>query len=280
MSADIFSYKTVKPFESLGLTGNFWNVHLDILTATWIAMGCLLMLSLLGRYVINRKQGLVSVAYQNAISFFVGLCKDSFPVFNYKYFAFITSLFFFTLFCCLVGVLPFVEEATRDINTTLAVALTSFLYVQRQKIKAHGLWGYLKEFTDPFILMLPIHLIGELSKIASMSFRLFGNILGGSVILTMLIEILSKYKGLFLPFMAITVVIACIFSLPPLAKKIPFVSKFSSLLVLVLFLITWVQIAFGIIEGVIQSLVVTMLTATYLSIGTTEEPTHEHKEAT
>jgi F-type H+-transporting ATPase subunit a len=281
MSADIFSYKAVKPFEALGLTGNFWTIHLDILTATWIAMGWLLALALLGRYLINRKQGLTSLAYQSVVSLFVGLCEESFPTFNYNYFAFISSIFFFTLFCCLVGVIPFVEEATRDINTTVAIACTSFLYVQIQQIKVHGFLGYLKEFTQPFIIMLPMHVIGELSKIASMSFRLFGNILGGSVILAMLIELLGKYKTIFLPFMIATITIAGLFAIPAIAKKIPFLSKFSSLLVFMLFLITWVQVLFGIVEGVIQSFVLTMLTVTYLSIGTTtEEMTHEHKEAT
>ena len=38
MSADIFSYKVIKPLQTIGLTSSFWNIHIDTLIATWIAM--------------------------------------------------------------------------------------------------------------------------------------------------------------------------------------------------------------------------------------------------
>jgi F-type H+-transporting ATPase subunit a len=271
MSVEIFNYHAIKPFESLGLTNNFWTIHIDILMATWIAMGIILCLALLGRYYLTKESNPIAVGYEQVISMFLGLCKDSFSPFNYYYFAFITSIFFFTFFSCLVGIIPFVEEATRDMNTTLAIGLTSFLYVQYQKINVHGIWGYLKEFAEPFFPLVPIHIVGELSKIASMSFRLFGNILGGGVILTMVIELLNVYKIPFMGFMVVTLLLLLLISTVATPEKFPRLNKITHFCLNVLFIISWFQITLGIAEGLIQSFVITMLTLTYLAIGTQSE---------
>lgn len=278
MSAGIFSYHTAQPFKVFGLEGDFWLVHIDILIATWIAMGCILLLILLGRYCLHSKRTLIALGYEKTILIFMDLCKESFGSFNYYYFAFIATIFFFTFFCCLVGVIPFVEEATRDINTTLALALTSFFYVQYQKIKVHGIKGFLREFIEPFAIMLPLHIVGELSKIASMSFRLFGNILGGGFILVMIIGLLNQYKGAFMIAMAAIILLHIgVRTIPRLSESVV-LKTVSTILSNALFIIAWVQLALGIFEGMIQSFVLTMLTITYLAIGTQHESPHEQKE--
>ncbi len=275
MSVEIFNYHAIKPFKNLGLTSDFWTVHIDILMATWIAMAIMLVLALIGRHYLTKESNPVVVGYEQIISMFLGLCKESFNPFNYYYFAFVTSIFFFTFFCCLVGIIPFVEEATRDMNTTLAIGLTSFLYVQYQKINVHGLWGYMKEFAEPFFPLVPIHIVGELSKIASMSFRLFGNILGGGVILTMVIELLNTYKIPFMGFMVVTLILLLVVSTVATSAKFPRLNKITHFCLNVLFIISWFQITLGIAEGLIQSFVITMLTLTYLAIGTQVDPSHE-----
>jgi F-type H+-transporting ATPase subunit a len=281
MSADIFDYVTRYPLKKIGLEGDFWGINIDILIATWVAMGIMLVLILIGRHYLNRGPNLVSMCFEQTISIFSDLCKESLPSFNYHYFAFIASIFFFTFFCCLVGILPFLKEATKDLNTTLAIGLTSFLYVQYQKINVHGVGGYLKEFAEPFFLLIPIHIVGELSKIASMSFRLFGNILGGAVILDMVRDdLFGRYKIGFMIFTVFVVIFSWVTSLEKIGPAFPRLTKISSTLLSILFLFSWLQIGLGIGEGLIQSFVVTMLTLTYLAIGTYQEPTHEHKEAT
>lgn len=279
MSVDIFSYHTVRPFKYFGLTGDFWTVHSDILMATWVAMGCLLFFVILGRYYLNRDANIISAAYEKIILLFMDLCKDSFKPFNYNYFVFVASIFFFTAFCCFVGVLPFVEEATKDINTTFALALTSFFYIQYQKIRVHGVLGYLKEFTEPFFVLVPIHIIGELSKIASMSFRLFGNILGGGVILMMIIELLNAHKVPFLIVMGTIIFFYISVRNIPWTAQIPMLNKVATFSLNALFLIAWLQLFLGIFEGMIQSFVLTMLTLTYLAIGTQPDPSHDQKDA-
>ena len=67
-----------------------------------------------------------------------------------------------------------------------------------KKLKCMVCLGYLKEFVEPIFVLFPIHVVGELAKIASMSFRLFGNILGGGIIYMMIFELLRGYKGFYL----------------------------------------------------------------------------------
>jgi len=68
---------------------------------------------------------------------------------------------------------------------TLAMALIVVVLVQYLGIRAHGPGGYIKELFTPAFLG-PIHIIGELSRIVSLAFRLFGNIFGGEVLVTMM----------------------------------------------------------------------------------------------
>lgn len=280
MSFDIFDHKVIHPLAYIGLKNSFWELNLDTLEATWLGMILLTALALFGRHCLRNNKTRIVAGYQTVIGLFIRLCVDSFGYLQYNYFALISSLFFFTAICCLVGIIPHVEEATRDINTTFALGLTSFLYVQYQKIRVHSIRGYLQEFTEPFIALAPIHVIGELAKVASMSFRLFGNILGDSVILFMIIQLVALAKEEFLIFMTCTLLLAYITRLVFVREKVPFVAKLSSITLNILFIVTWTQLVLGIVTGMIQSFVITMLTTTYLAMGTTSDhhETDEHKE--
>jgi F-type H+-transporting ATPase subunit a len=274
-SGGIFHYETIEPFRFFGLTGKFWHVHIDTLIATWVAMGIIFALVLLSRRFIKNETSLISVSLQQFVQFFVTLCKDSFQHFEYNYFAFVATIFLFTFMLCFVGVIPFVEEATRDLNTTVALACCSFFYIQFHKIKTHGIGGFLKEFIEPFFVMAPIHIVGELSKIASMSFRLFGNILGGAVILSMTLQLFESFSIYFLPALAIVFAGYLITKRQRVSEALPLVSKIFSFAFSLFLLLAWMQLFLGVFEGMIQAFVLTMLTTTYLGIGTFHE---EHEK--
>ena len=105
-------------------------------------------------------------------------------------FFFVVTIFLFIVGSGLTGLLPYVGEATQDLNTTFALGISSFCFSQYQGIKAHGL-SHFKEFLQPLFLLLPLNVIGELAKAASMSFRLFGNILGGSIMVDLILHFIS-----------------------------------------------------------------------------------------
>lgn len=275
MKHGIFDYYTVTPLKGLGLTASFWTVHLDTLIYTWAAMGILLALAIIGRIYIKRNPNPISLSYEMAIGFFIDLCKDSFGSFNYRYFAFISSLFFFTLFCCLIGLIPFLDESTKDLNTTFALGLCSFLYIQREKIRVFGVWGYIKKFFKPIFLLAPINIIGEVAKVASMAFRLFGNILGGNIIFGMLINLIDQKPVVFGFLGYATIIIGSMWVINK--KKDLQNTAFSRVINIgntILLALVYAQMFFGIFEGLIQAFVLTMLTTTFLAMGTSSQSDH------
>ncbi|MDQ5864788.1 MAG: F0F1 ATP synthase subunit A [Chloroflexota bacterium] len=86
---------------------------------------------------------------------------------------------------------PFLRAANADLNTTLGMAIIAVLVVQIAGIASHGVGGYLKELVTP-IFLAPIHIMGEFSRIISLSFRLFGNIFGGEVLVTVMFVLLGS----------------------------------------------------------------------------------------
>jgi F-type H+-transporting ATPase subunit a len=87
-----------------------------------------------------------------------------------------------------MGMVPFMKSPTAYLQTTLALGICSFCYVQFNVIKDGGFFSWLKHLRgDPwwlFPLMMPLHIMGELIKPISLSARLFGNILGEDKLLT------------------------------------------------------------------------------------------------
>lgn len=272
MKIAIFDYVSTKPFQIFGLTGKFWTVHIDTLLYTWAAMAMLFVIMFLGHRKFQRKGnlGMASMMYEQVVVFFLDLCKESFGVVNYNYFYFVTSLFLFTFSCCVIALVPFLDEATKDLNTTLAISLISFCYVQYQKIKVVGMLGYFKEFMEPIFLLAPINIVGEVAKIASMSFRLFGNILGGGIIFSMIVQVVDNYNYVFLIYMVAVIVLHQVMKRSRLVAQYKPMITLINRLTFILFLLVWAQIFFGIFEGLIQSFVLTMLTITYLATGIAE----------
>jgi F-type H+-transporting ATPase subunit a len=82
---------------------------------------------------------------------------------------------------------PFFRAPNADLNMTIAMALIAVVTVQFFAIRGHGIGNYLKEFVAPPIPFL--HLIGEFSRIISLSARLFGNVFGGEVLLAVIIAL-------------------------------------------------------------------------------------------
>jgi len=89
---------------------------------------------------------------------------------------------YFILLSNLMGFFFFLTPPTSSFQTTLALALTSFVYFNAQGIREHGLGGYLKHFMGPIIwlawLLFPIELVSVCVRLGSLSLRLVGNISG------------------------------------------------------------------------------------------------------
>jgi F-type H+-transporting ATPase subunit a len=88
---------------------------------------------------------------------------------------------------------PFVRPASADLNFTLGLSIVAFVVFVWWGVRINGVGGYLKELVgEPRYmapLMFPIHLISELSRLISLSMRLFGNVFAGEVLLATMIAL-------------------------------------------------------------------------------------------
>lgn len=107
---------------------------------------------------------------------------------GWRFLPFIATIFIYIGVGNLIGVVPGLANPTGDLNTTLGIALVVFLVVQYEGMREYGVWGYIKGYAEPVIFLLPINIIGELAKPISHSFRLFGNIVGGGIIITLIYQ--------------------------------------------------------------------------------------------
>lgn len=101
------------------------------------------------------------------------------------------------------GLSGFLNPPTASLSITLTLAFITWFMIERQAIKTNGLIGFLKSFLEPFPLFLVPNIFGQISPLISMSFRLFGNILSGGIIMTIIYwgcENLSNYILSFINF--------------------------------------------------------------------------------
>ena len=112
------------------------------------------------------------------------------------FFPYIATVFLFILVSNMIGLIPGMFSPTANLNTTLALALCTFICTHAIGIKFHGA-KYIKHFMGPVWwlapLMFPIELIGHLARIMSLSVRLFGNIFGKEMVLAILFGLAGLY---------------------------------------------------------------------------------------
>jgi F-type H+-transporting ATPase subunit a len=234
-----FSLLNVKEYWPLltrfGYNHPFFNLTISTLTATWIVLVLIVLLIVVGRFFLNSKESKVRYVLMSGTQIFMDLCTQTLGSFQYEHFSFVFALFIFILLCNTVSIIPELEEPTSDLSTALALGIISFLYANYYEIKTHGIRAYIKEFFQPFFIMFPLNVVGKLASIISISFRLFGNMLGGAVISNIYVNAVSSHwVGWIVNFTGLNLTMAFFFS---------------------------------IFEGGIQAFVFSMLSLTYLSLG-------------
>ncbi|MGA8854281.1 MAG: F0F1 ATP synthase subunit A [Christiangramia sp.] len=106
-----------------------------------------------------------------------------------KFVGFIGTMFIFIAFANLLIIFPGYEPPTSSLSTTAALAISVFLAVPLFGIEESGVKGYLKTYVQPTFIMLPFNIISELSRTLALAVRLFGNIMSGGLIITILLGI-------------------------------------------------------------------------------------------
>jgi F-type H+-transporting ATPase subunit a len=115
------------------------------------------------------------------------------------------SLFIFIAASNISGQLPGVSPATASLATTSALAIVVFFAVPVAGIRARGFWGYVRHYVAPNPLLLPLHLVSEVSRTVALAMRLFGNIMSGHLVVGLLVALTGLLVPI--PFMALELLI-------------------------------------------------------------------------
>jgi F-type H+-transporting ATPase subunit a len=144
------------------------------------------------------------------------------------------------------AITPFVRPASADLNFTLGLAIVAFIVFVGWGVRVHGPLGYVKEIAgEPRYLaplMFPIHLISELSRLISLSMRLFGNVFAGEVLLATMLALTTA---------AVAVL--------PLAFFVPMIF-----------------LGLELLFGLVQAMVFALLAMTYISLAIAEHTAGSH----
>jgi F-type H+-transporting ATPase subunit a len=134
-------------------------------------------------------QNLVEILVETFASFVEGILgrED-----GRRFVPFLGTLFFYILLMNFFGLIPLMKSPTSVFNTTIALAISVFIYVQYTGIRRLGIGGYLFHLAgEPrgvigwslVVIMLPLHIVGEFARPVSLGLRLFGNIMGEDTLL-------------------------------------------------------------------------------------------------
>jgi len=188
------------------------NIDISITNAVismWVA--CVLVfltLTLAGR--IGR---LIPRGLQNLMESLVDFIKQSLiheilGEEGMSWFPFIATLFFFILFCNLLGLIPKMFTATSNINVTASLAAVVFICTQGAGIAKHGLMGYGKTFIPKGMprgimgkiligFMIIVEMISQLARPFSLAVRLFANMTAGHMVILVFLSMIFMFQGVF-----------------------------------------------------------------------------------
>lgn len=183
----------VSPDQMVFWEYGFININLTIVT-TW----ALMFLLVFGAWLITRKlkSDIETSRWQNVLEMLVLMIRNQIKEVGLskpdKYMGFIGTLFLFIAVSNLLIILPWYEAPTGSLSTTAALAISVFIAVPFG-IAEGGLKRYLHSYLQPNILMLPFNIISEISRTLALAVRLFGNIMSGALIATVLISIVPFF---------------------------------------------------------------------------------------
>ena len=180
--------------------GRDLTFNLEVIIMTWIVILTLIVFGFFASRKRSLLPGPLQVLGELFVSQLYALTEDALDKERAKtYGPLICALFMFLLLSNWIGMIPHLEEPTKDLNTPLSLGIMGFVIAHYAGIKSKGFKKYAKEYFEPIFFMMPLNVIGEIAKIVSISFRLFGNIMGGSIII--LVVSYLTYSILLPPFL-------------------------------------------------------------------------------
>lgn len=164
--------------------------------AMWALLAIVLVLSLIATHNLKERPGvfqnMVETGVEYLDNFFSGIIGKAH---TRKYFYYLGSLFIFIIFANYMGLIPgvglteYFKAPTSSLSVTLGLGVCTFFFLQIAGLRV-GAKHYFKRFVSPIAVMLPLMVLDEFIKPASLALRLFGNVFGEETVTHNLYDLL------------------------------------------------------------------------------------------
>ncbi len=190
----------------------------------------------------GRKQALV----EKLVMMLYDLVETTMGRHNLKYAPYIGTLLLSSLLGSLIGLTKVFRSTTADLMVILGWALVTSGLCWYEGIRNKGFFGWLKSYTEPVVFITPINLISEVAQPMSMTFRHFGNITGGGILMSIVYAFLASLSGFVFKWLPASIAAA----MPPIFQVgIPAV----------------LSLYFDLFSGLMQAFVFSLLTMVYIA---------------
>lgn len=149
----------------------------NTVVTTWVIMAVIWLLVWLVSRRLHIEPGPVQTAVEGMVSSIEAAITEVSPRDALQMMPFIGTLWIFLTVANLSGLVPGLHSPTRDLSATAALAILVFLSTHWFGIRIQGLKGYLRHYMKPSPVLLPFHLISEITRTVALAVRLFGNMM-------------------------------------------------------------------------------------------------------
>jgi F-type H+-transporting ATPase subunit a len=162
----------IKPVFELGPV-----VITNTVVTTWVIMAVLGLFAWLVSRRLQIEPGPLQTAVEGIVATIENAVEAVAPEQTQRIMPFIGSLWIFLVIANLSGLLPGAHSPTRDLSATAGLAFLVFLSTHWFGIRAQGVKNYLHHYIAPNPILLPFHLISEITRTIALAVRLFGNMM-------------------------------------------------------------------------------------------------------
>ncbi len=209
----------------------------ETVVVTWIIMAVFAIVSIL----VTRNFDKIPKGVQNVVEMLVSTINnftaDTMGEDKKSFAPYMGTVMLFLAVGNLIGLVG-LRPPTADLNTTFALSMLTFVLIHYNSIKSSGMGNKIKGYFQPLPFLFPINVLGDIATPISLGFRLFGNIVGGLVIMSLLYDALASLSGMI-----------GLVSIPIFQAGIPLVF----------------HAYFDVFSGVLQSFIFVMLSMVYIS---------------
>lgn len=169
------------------------------ITSSILIQWCVILILGIGAFLLtrnlklkpNKTQSALEKLYQSIRELVLGIMGDEYE----SFLPYIGTLMIYLLTLNLSGLLG-VKPPTADLSVTVSLAIVTFLVVNINAIKKHGMVAYGRGLLHPYAFMLPINVMERFVLLVSLSLRLYGNMMAAVVLVELVYHALGSIGAL------------------------------------------------------------------------------------